>query len=87
MVEDRDPPSPEGVDDELARKMSSLERTPDGAENPGEVGGDCSGDLVVLGSDVTEEVATIPHSGSTASFHSVCSPFSSDAPPLFSSLF
>ena len=48
MLEDNDPPSPGGVEDELARKMNSLGRAPEGVENPVEVGGDCSGDLVVL---------------------------------------
>ena len=50
-----DPSSPGGVDDELERKMSSLGRAPEGAENPGEVGGDCSGVLDILGSELTEE--------------------------------
>ena len=52
-----DPSSPGGVDDELARKMSSLGRAPEGAENPGEVGVDCSDDLDILGSELTEEGA------------------------------
>ena len=48
-----DPSSPGGVDDELARKMSSLGRAQKGAENPGEVGGDFSGVLDILGSELT----------------------------------
>ena len=50
-----DPSSPGGVDDELARMMSSLGRAPEGAENPGEVGVDCSGVVDILGSELTEE--------------------------------
>ena len=52
-----DPSSPGGDEDELARRMSSLGRAPEGAENPGEVGTDCSGDLDILGSELTEEGA------------------------------
>ena len=32
-----------------------LSQAPEGAENPGEVGGDCSGVVDILGSELTEE--------------------------------
>ena len=46
--------SPGGDEDELARRMSSLGRAPEGAENPGEVGTDCTGVVDILGSELTE---------------------------------
>ena len=44
--------SPGGDEDELARRMSSLGRAPEGAENPGEVGTDCTGVVDILGSEL-----------------------------------
>ena len=55
ILGDSDPLSPGGVEDELARKMSSLGRVPEKVENLGEVGGDRSGEFGVLGLIVTEE--------------------------------
>ena len=47
--------SPGGDEDELARRMSSLGRAPEGAENPGEVGTDCTEVVDILESELTEE--------------------------------
>ena len=49
-----DSSSPEGDEDELARRMSSLGGAPEGAENPGEVGTDCTEVVDILGSELTE---------------------------------
>ena len=49
-----DPSSPGGDDDELARRMSSLGRAPEGAENTGEVGTDGTKVVDILGSELTE---------------------------------
>ena len=48
-----DPSSPGGDDDELARRMSSLGRAPEGAENPGEVGTDGTKVVDTLGSELS----------------------------------
>ena len=46
--------SPGGDEDELARRMSSLGRAPEGAENPGEVGAGSMGVVGAVGSELTE---------------------------------
>ena len=45
--------SPGGDEDELARRMSSLGRAPEGAENPGEVGTDGTKVVDTLGSELS----------------------------------
>jgi len=47
---------PGGMEDELARRMSSLGGVPEYVENSDEVGGDSSGELVDLGLIRTREV-------------------------------
>ena len=46
--------SPGDDEDELARRMSSLGRAPEGAENPGEVGTGSTGVVGTVGSELTE---------------------------------